>query len=173
MGLLFDLHQNVTPPIIGVRYSFSMSDAPSLWQQAKAFVGPSFWKGLAKGALLGIPTAMVVWGVFNLMPTLMLSGPVLGFIDMHTQFLFCTVFGAAGAAVSGGMQAVADLNHKAGLAPDAPTLTALSAHEATRHRDPSPTITNERIKEILDRGPTTSHEQAQASRLTSTSHTLH
>lgn len=136
--------------------------SPSIWQKAQAFLSPPFWKGMAQGAALGVPTALIVWSLFALMPAAMLPASMAAFTGLQVQLLFCTVFGAAGAAVNAGMQAVKALDSsneivaERAIAPRSPqVMTALQPGE-----EPTTEKHHPRIKDIVAKGPAASHQEA-------------
>lgn len=161
-----------------------MNHPPSAWQQAKAFFSAPFWRGMAEGAAIGVPTAVVVWAIFAVIPAAIMPAAIAGFTGLPVQFFFCTVFGAASSAVMGGLQAVKSLNSPS---VSEPASSPISTHRRDIAEDlnehataiptpdaPSTHLTSPRIRQILEAGPATTHHETLATQAQQhTSHTLH
>ncbi len=143
----------------------SNAPSPSLWQQTKAFFGSGFWGGLLKGALIGIPIALMASGLFSALPDSWFAAKgtfeaMASFRGLEVQLLFNTIFGAATGSINGGIQAVSALRD--------PTL--IQSHHsldspaklrtiAVMQDDPNPAISRT-IQTILERGPRSSASES-------------
>jgi len=71
----------------------------------------TFFGGLIKGALLGVPIAIAVWGLFNGLNTIgLLPESIQSFTALNAQLAFNCVFGAASIAINNTYQALTSSN---------------------------------------------------------------
>lgn len=143
----------------------SNTPSPSLWQQTKAFFGSGFWGGLIKGALIGIPVALMASGLFSALPDSWFAKDAIfetmaSFRGLGVQLLFNTVFGAATGSINGGIQAVSALREPAVMLPQ-PAIDSLakSPNIAMMQDAPNPAV-SQYIQTILERGPKGSATQS-------------
>lgn len=132
------------------------SPSPSLWQQTKAFFGSGFWGGLLKGALIGIPIALMASGLFSALPDSWFTAggtfeAMASFRGLGVQLLFNTIFGAASGSINGGIQAVSALREST-ITPQPAIDAAAKSQTITRMQEaPNPTV-SPAIQTILERG---------------------
>ncbi len=138
------------------------SDSLGIWDYAKAFFGKSFWLGMAKGVLLGVPIGLLAYGLFSgIFAIIPESGVIDSVIGDLRQFVktpwpmiaFNTVIGGASTAVTASRQAVREL-HMA-----EPEKTPAPGREHQRQRrqaaspeqDQAPSIYPSREEELTER----------------------